>query len=209
MEQEPQSTRETTPQKTSFIRELINFALIIIFVVLPIRMFVAQPFVVVGSSMEPTFIDGDYLIIDEISYRFNKPQRGEVVVFDYGNIPQQGEAPQEHTSKYFIKRIIGLPGETVEIKDGVVQITNAQNPEGFVLDEPYIAEPPLGTTKRTLGQDEYFVMGDHRGVSFDSRSWGPLPKQELTGRVFLRLFPFQELGVFPGNHTDKYIHEKN
>lgn len=202
------TTPETAPQKNSFLRELLNFALIIIFIVLPIRMFVAQPFVVVGSSMEPTFIDGDYLIIDEISYRLGSPKRGEVVVFDYGELAEaKGEA--QHDTKFFIKRIIGLPGETVKIENKVVTIINKEHPEGFVLDEPYIAEAPAGTTNKTLGADEYFVMGDHRGVSFDSRSWGPLPAKELTGRVLLRLFPFSKVDLFPGSYSGDYINEKN
>ncbi len=198
---------ETTPQKTSFLRELLNFALIIIFVVLPIRIFVAQPFVVVGSSMEPTFVNGDYLIIDEISYRINEPKRGEVVVFNYGHIASATEGPST-ASKFFIKRIIGLPGETVQIKDKTVSIINADHPEGFVLDEPYIAEPPTPNVTRTLGDDEYFVMGDHRGVSFDSRSWGALPEKEIVGRVFVRLFPFSKTALFPGSYSGDYINEK-
>jgi len=203
-----ETTPASTPQKNSFLRELLNFALIIIFVVLPIRMFIAQPFVVVGSSMEPTFTNGDYLIIDEISYRFGEPARGEVVVFNYSNIAQKNGA-QETASKYFIKRIIGLPKETVSIENQVVKIINAEHPEGFVLDEPYIAEPPTTNTFRVLGPNEYFVMGDHRGVSFDSRSWGPLSEKEVVGRVLVRLFPFSKANIFPGSYSGDYINEKN
>lgn len=192
--------------KPSFARELINFALIIVFIVLPIRLFVAQPFVVVGTSMEPTFANNDYLIIDEISYKLGKPQRGDVAVFKYNAV----EAPSsEDNSKYFIKRVIGLPGETVDIHDGKVTIINEKNPEGFVLDEPYVKQPPANNLRVTLDAENYFVMGDNRSVSFDSRSWGPLEEDKLVGRVLVQLLPPQKIGLFPGSHAGDYEDEKN
>jgi signal peptidase I len=207
MEPNPEITTPKNHTEGSFLKELLNFALIIIFVVLPIRLFIAQPFVVVGSSMEPTFLNGDYLIIDEISYRLTEPKRGEVVVFDSREVVAQNNA--QPNSKYYIKRIIGLPGETVKIENQAVTIINSANPDGFVLDEPYIFEPPAAPLTRVLADDEYFVMGDHRGVSSDSRVWGPLPKEELTGRVFARLFPFSKIDLFPGSYSGDYKNEEN
>ena len=189
-------------KKSSLTKELFNFALIIIFIVLPIRLFIAQPFVVVGSSMEPTFMNNDYLIIDELNYRLNDPERGEVVVFKYHN-------DDSSESKYFIKRIIGLPGETVEIKNGEVRIFNADNQQGFVLDETYIKEPLSNTLIMKLDTDEYFVMGDNRDVSFDSRSWGALSKEDIVGRVFVRLLPVDQAGISPGSYVGQYADQIN
>ncbi len=190
------------PKKgTSFLKELIQFALIVIFVVLPIRFFVAQPFVVVGSSMEPTFLNKDYLIVDELTYRIKDPERGDVVVFEYQH-PTEGEA-----QKYFIKRIIGLPGETIDIRDGNVKVINNKNPEGFVLNETYIARPPVNTQTTTLQPGQYFVMGDNRAVSFDSRSWGPLDEQAIVGRALIRVLPFNKAAFLPGSNAGHYDNE--
>lgn len=186
-------------KKNSFIKELFHFALIIIFIVLPIRLFVAQPFVVVGSSMEPTFLSSDYLIIDELTYRLNDPVRGDVVVFKYPD--------DSNKQKYFIKRVIGLPGETVDIKNGKVTITNTAHPEGFTLDESYVKDLPANVMSITLEEDDYFVMGDNRGVSFDSRSWGPLSRDEIIGKAFIRILPLKEAGIFPGSHAGHYANE--
>ena len=138
--------------------------------------------------MEPTFDTGQYLIVDQLSYRFENPQRDDVIVFKY---------PYD-TSKYFIKRVIGLPGETVSIHDGLVTIKNHKYPQGFTLSEPYAEESHDSMDPITLGVEEYFVMGDNRPSSFDSRSWGPLKREYITGRPFVRLFPIQNLGIFPG-----------
>jgi len=171
------------------LQELLKFAAIAILIVIPIRLFIAQPFIVNGSSMVPTFTDGDYLIIDEISYRFNDPGRGEVIVFRFPNDP----------SKFFIKRIIGLPGETVEIRGGNVFITNTEFPNGEQLYEPYVFHPSENQIKVKLGDNEYFVMGDNRAQSSDSRVWGPLPRHFLVGQAFLRLLPLMSLGYLPGD----------
>ncbi len=180
-----------TPAKNSFL-ELVKFAAIAFIIVVPIRYFVAQPFVVSGLSMFPTFNDGQYLIIDELSYRFHPPHRGDVVVFHY---------PKDK-SKYFIKRIIGLPGETVVTKNNSVTIKNADHPEGFVLDEPYVSRAVDGNVTSKLGADEYFVLGDNRPASSDSRYWGNLPKDLIVGRVYLRLLPFSRIGILPGENNN-------
>jgi signal peptidase I len=172
--------------------DLGTFALIVLLFVLPIRLFVAQPFIVNGSSMDPTFGNGQYLIVDELTYRLDAPKRGDVIVFNF----------PDDTKKFFIKRIIGLPGETVAIANGAVRITNTEHPEGFALDEPYVTTEHASTDTMTvtLNEHDYFVMGDNRNASFDSRAWGPLEEDLIVGRAFLRLFPLQTISIFPGNH---------
>lgn len=171
--------------------ELAKFAIIAVLIVIPIRIFVAQPFIVSGSSMVPTFENGQYLIVDELSYHLGSPKRDDVVVFRYPN----------DTTKFFIKRIIGLPGETVDIKNGTVTITNAEHPDGLTLNEPYIdGKQTGGVTHMVLNNDQYFVMGDNRPASSDSRYWGPVPRNLLIGRVLLRLLPVGNIGFMPGEY---------
>jgi len=134
-------------EKENSVWDFIKFTIIALLIVIPIRLWIAQPFIVSGASMEPTFNNGNYLIIDEISYRFEKPKIGDVIIFRYPLDP----------SKFFIKRIIDIP------KDG-----------------------------------EYFVEGDNREASFDSRSWGNVPEKNIVGRAFLRLWPFNKMGIMPG-----------
>lgn len=170
--------------------EFVRFAIIALIVVIPIRIFIAEPFVVSGSSMIPAFENGNYLIIDKISYRLSEPKRNDVVVFKY---------PKDET-KFFIKRIIGLPKETIDIKGSAVTITNREYPEGFTLNEPYVKNIANNATHYELKDDEYFVMGDNRSGSSDSRYWGAVKRNLLTGRAFLRLFPINEIGILPGNN---------
>lgn len=183
--------QEQNTKKSTFkeiFKELVIFALIAVGIVLPFRMFVAEPYLVDGRSMDPTFATGDYLIVDKFSYRREGPKRNTVLVFKYpGN-----------TSKSFIKRVIGLPGETVVIKDNTVTIINSENPNGIQIDQSYVVhELPENSTK-TLGGDEYFVMGDNRAESFDSRYWGPLNKKYILGKPVIQLWPFNKIGLFPG-----------
>jgi signal peptidase I len=175
--------------------ELARFALIAIIIVVPIRVFIAQPFIVSGSSMVPTFQDGQYLVIDEISYFAGTPKRDDVVVF----------RNPKNTKVFFIKRIIGLPGETVDVKGKDVFITNKEYPNGFKLDEPYVKNISDSDTHFPLSDNEYFVMGDNRPASSDSRYWGAVSKNLLIGRVFLRLLPVNEIGLFPGNYKQSEI----
>lgn len=153
-----------------------------------LRLFVAEPFLVYGSSMEPNFETGDYLIVDELSYKLSPPKRGDVVVL----------IPPNEPTKHFIKRIIGLPGETIDVKGKDVTIYNKEHPEGLHLNEPYIQFQSDKVAHYTLSSTQYFVMGDNRSVSFDSRSWGPLPAANITGKALLRLYPFSEIGITPG-----------
>ncbi len=166
----------------AFIWETIKVVVISLAIILPIRYYLVQPFFVKGASMEPNFEDGDYLLVNEISYRFSVPARGDVVVFRYPQDPSQ----------FFIKRIIGLPGETVAIKDNTVTIYNKDKPEGFVLGESYLApqQKTIGNSIIKLDDNEYFVLGDNRLQSSDSRRWGPVNKSLITGKAFLRPWPF-------------------
>ncbi|TSC86471.1 MAG: signal peptidase I [Parcubacteria group bacterium Gr01-1014_8] len=177
-------------QSSSGRGALFGYTVFALILALIIRFFIAAPYVVAGSSMEHNFNNWDYLITDRISYRFEEPQRGDVIVF---------HLPQEY-SRTLIKRIIGLPGETVQVDSQGVRIQNAENTEGFYLDEPYLSLEniggPMGTTV-TLGSDQFFVLGDNRRVSSDSRTWGILPRENIVGRVLLRLFPISKLGVLP------------
>ncbi len=173
------------------VREILTFIVLAIVIVVPIRFFVAQPFVVEGESMHPTFESGDYLIVDELSYHLGTPKRGDVVVFRYPN----------DEKIFYIKRIIGLPGETVHIDRGTTSITKADGTE-LTLDESYVVtEDATYTQDTTLGTDQYFVMGDNRPRSSDSRAWGPLPKKDLMGRAYIRLLPPSETGILPGAVT--------
>ncbi len=174
--------------KTSheFWKELIKLVLIAGVIVIPFRLYVAQPFIVDGASMDPTFATGQYLIVDELTYHFHTPERGSILIFKYPKDP----------SKYFIKRVIGLPGETVTIKDGVVTVYDASNTP-LILDESYVELSKTETEAyKQLGPDEYFVMGDNRLGSADSRLWGPVPAKDIVGRPILRVWPFT---ILPGN----------
>jgi len=172
---------------TAFLWETGKLAVISLVIILPIRYYVIQPFFVLGASMEPNFENGDYLIIDEISYRFNQPQRGDVIVFKYPNNPRQ----------YYIKRIIGLPGEIITISDEKIVIKNKANPDGFALEEDYLSGVETnGNISATLGFDEYYVLGDNRGASSDSRMWGALKEEFVVGRALLRAYPFDKAEIF-------------
>jgi signal peptidase I len=168
--------------------EIIRFAILAIAIVLPIRIFIAQPFIVSGTSMVPTFENGEYIIVDQLSYRVGDIERGDVVIFKF---------PAD-TSKFFIKRIIGLPGETVTI-NGTRVFVQTQNGQ-IELDEPYIEREGLENTSVSLSNDEYFVMGDNRASSYDSRFWGPLSRDYIVGRALIRLLPVNKLDLFPGVH---------
>lgn len=162
----------------SFFLSLFEIAVLFILVILPIRLFLFEPFLVRGQSMEPNFHNFDYLIIDKLSYFFRNPQRGEVVVFN----------PPFDNHIYYIKRIIGLPGEKIKIEGKEIIIFNEKHPQGFILNENYLKNHyTSGRIEINLGPDEYFVLGDNREVSYDSRKWGPVRKEMITGRVVLHI----------------------
>ncbi len=193
IDNEPKGPPDTMPSWLSaagrFFVELVEVVVISLAIILPIRYFLVQPFYVKGASMEPTFDDREYLIIDEISYRFHAAERGDVVVFRYPLDPKQ----------YFIKRIIALPGERVSVADGKITVFNDAHPDGWLLDESaYLSAgiQTFGNTVVTLGAEEYFVLGDNRSASLDSRSFGPLPKRFIVGRAWIRGWPVDRLTVF-------------
>lgn len=183
-DKEPSASR----QIFEFFIELIKVILISLAIIIPVRYFLIQPFYVKGASMEPNFHDHEYLIIDEFSYRFTKPQRGDIVVFRY---------PLDQ-SQYFIKRIIGFPGETIEIRDNSVYIYNESQTQGIQLEENYIPEAVFtnGSDRVVLGEDEYYVLGDNRDSSLDSRRFGPIEESDIIGKVWFRGWPFQKFSFF-------------
>jgi signal peptidase I len=181
---------DATKQATvkDFFIELLQVVIVALAIIIPVRYFFIKPFYVKGASMEPSFFDHEYLVIDEISYRFKEPVRGDIIVFRYPKDPKQ----------YFIKRIVGLPGETVQITGNEVFIN------GVRVQEDYLAEgeQTRGEIVVTLLPEEYFVLGDNRSFSLDSRSFGPLPRQYIVGKTWIRGWPFNKVMVFtPPNYN--------
>lgn len=182
-------------QQNSFWKELGKLLFLAVVIVVPFRLFIAQPFIVEGASMDPTFGSGEYLIVDELTYHFRAPERGSVLIFKYPRNPRE----------YFIKRVIGLPGETVVIKEGIVTIISERYPDGLTLREDYVEYPKDEALTYTLGEGEYFVLGDNRGASADSRIWGAVPADNIIGRPIIRFWPPAiwpgkvELGTEPRN----------
>jgi signal peptidase I len=173
-----------------FVWELFKVTVISLAIILPVRYYLIQPFYVRGASMEPNFHNHEYLIVDQISYRFREIKRGEVIVFRYPHNPQE----------YFIKRVIALPSESIEIREGDVYIYNNNNPHGILIEEPYLDEKYLSNysseEKINLSSEEFFVLGDNRSSSMDSRNFGPLNQEFITGRVFLRGLPISRAKLF-------------
>ena len=189
---------ENNNENKSFFSEVKDFSLetvkivvISLIVIVAIRTYVMQPFFVSGKSMEPNFHDGDYLIVDEISYRIDEPKRGDVIIFRY----------PKNTKEFFIKRIIGLPGERVEIENNQIIIYNSENQNGITLDEDiYIPlnTETTGSYNATLKNDEYYVLGDNRNASADSRFWGALEERFIIGKAWVRAWPVGDFSMFEG-----------
>lgn len=189
----------------SFVLEIIKIIALAFVIIFPIRVFLFQPFFVQGASMEPNFEDGQYLIVNELGYKKTTIALGDIKFFSVGafkEIPRQKTIVFRYPndpSKYFIKRIIGLPGEKIEIKNGGVKIFNDENPAGFVLDESAYLGAETRTNKdivMTLKDNEFFVMGDNRQFSSDSRVWGPITDDNIIGEVLLRAWPLNEISTF-------------
>lgn len=174
---------------------LIQFTIIVLMVIIPIRLFIAQPFVVNGDSMYPSLKNGDYLIVDEITYKTQDVERGDVVVFRF---------PDPNQKRFLIKRIIGLPNETVTISGNQVTITKMDG-STVELDEEYIKNNFSSYGTWELGEQEYFVMGDNRNASSDSRSWGLLGEDKIVGKTFLRLFPLSKITTHPAEYQAEEI----
>lgn len=181
---------EGKPAKTArkSVWRFFGYALVALVIITPVRLFLAQPFYVSGDSMEPDFAPQDYLIVDELSYLLHAPARGDVIVFRYPLDPD----------KVFIKRIVGLPGETVQIADGKITIAGAGHAGITTLDDPFAATSSAPAISVTLHADEYYVMGDNRLASSDSRVWGPVARRFIIGRAFMRLFPLARFSIMPG-----------
>lgn len=191
IKQSPESKGLKFEQIKEFSLEIIRIVIISVAIIIPIRYYLVQPFYVKGSSMQPNFYDHEYLLVDELSYRFKEPIRGQIIVFRFPLDKKQ----------YFIKRIIGLPGETVKYFQGKVYIYNKDHPEGFILDEHEYLTNGLGKKYSSedtiiLKDNEYFVLGDNRDVSLDSREFGPVDSDLIIGRVVIRGFPFNRLDTF-------------
>jgi signal peptidase I len=179
--------------------EVFEIALVAVGAVYVVRTFLIQPFLVSGSSMVPNFQDGNYVLVDELTYHIRQPERGDVVVF---------HDPQDW-STYFIKRVIGLPGEKLVINKNVITVFNAAHPDGLALDESYLPSgTPIssdncdggdvisGVCTYTIASSTYLTLGDNRPESYDSRSWGPLPAKNIVGLVRVRLWPIDEVTAF-------------
>jgi len=201
-EQTPIPTPETSPapeatekkggrfasEVVEFIWETVKVVIISLVIILPIRYYLVQPFFVKGLSMYPTYHDKEYILVDKWTYRTSVPKRGDILLF---------KAPPDPT-EYFIKRIIALPGERIVIKENTVTVFNAEFPSGFVLDEGgYLPESHIteGNLDVTLLEGEFFVMGDNRQHSSDSRAFGPVDRNLFSGMAWLRLWPFDRLDV--------------
>ncbi len=188
-EQEINGNVEKEEKKRGALREvlsMIGWILFIFCLVFLVTTYVGQRTRVEGHSMEPALSDGDNLIVDKISYRFHDPERFDIIIFPY----------QWESNTYYIKRIIGLPGETIQIDDeGNIYI------DGEVLRENYglerIQNPGLAREPVTLGEDEYFVLGDNRNNSTDSRfaEVGVIHRDDIVGRAWVRIYPFDSIGV--------------
>jgi len=179
-----------TDELFSFLWETTKIVVISLAIIVPIRYYLIQPFFVKGNSMVPNFHDKDYILVNKLGYRFDEPSRGDVIVFRYPRNP----------SDYFIKRVIALPGETVQIKDNRVTVYNEDHPSGVVLNESYLASHQRTEGNKTwkLDENEYFVLGDNRLQSSDSRSWDALNKSFISGRAWIRLWPFDAVTQIQG-----------
>ncbi len=182
----PQESKSKWQAISEFFWEMVRVAIISLVIILPVRYFLIQPFYVKGASMEPNFFDHEYLIIDEIGYRFTPPQRGDIVVFKYPKDPKQ----------YFIKRVIGLPGEKIKVQNNAIYVNGTKLNESYLPATTETLLPLRGYGDITLANDEYFLLGDNREQSLDSRIFGPVQRDFIVGRTWIRGWPFNRVTVF-------------
>lgn len=183
-----------------FLVEIMQIIIVAVAIIFAVRYFLIKPFVVKGASMEPNFFDSEYLIVDEVTYRFRAPERGEVVVFHpVDTCGSTNAVDLEERKEYYIKRVVGLPGEEVEVSNGRVTIYNDEFPNGTVLDEYYADQPtamPDGSERTwTIPEGQYFLMGDNRGESLDSRMLCAQPLTNIVGKAWVRGFPLDRVAV--------------
>ncbi|MEI6650156.1 MAG: signal peptidase I [Candidatus Moraniibacteriota bacterium] len=188
-----------------FFFEMVKIFLLAAVIIIPVRTFLFQPFFVEGASMMPNFENGEYLIVNEFGYKETVLAIGDRTLFSV--MPFRDLTRQEtvvfHSPRtagqYLIKRVIGLPGETVEVRNSKIIVTNAGHPDGFTLDESAYLAPSVVTTDTkpiTLGDNQYFLLGDNRMNSLDSRIFGPVGKEAIVGHVLLRAWPLTHASWF-------------
>ena len=165
----------------STIKEIIQTALISLAIFFFVYIFLVQPHRVKGDSMMPNFLEEELLLTEKVSYRVTKPERGDVIVF---------RAPDRNVD--FIKRVVGVPQDLIKIEDGNVIVN------GEKLNEPYETQKTQGSEEISLGNEEYFVLGDNRNASSDSRSFGPIKKDTIKGKVWLVYWPFMDTSTSNG-----------
>lgn len=179
--------------------KLLVLIVSILIIIKLIQAFIIQPFLVDGGSMLPNLESGELLLIDKLNFDVNNLKRGDVVVFRHVK-------PDQYNGKFFIKRLIGLPGDRVIVENGVTTIYNKDNPQGMILDESFIKyKDPIKDLDITLGHDEYVAFGDNRTESYDSRSWGVIYKKDISGKAVFRIFPFDKITTNPGEITVNFI----
>ncbi|MEK7526768.1 MAG: signal peptidase I [Patescibacteria group bacterium] len=174
----------------AFILDILQVVVFAVAIFLFVYLLVLQPHKIKGQSMDPTFKDSEFLLTDKITYRFGEPKRGDVVVF---------KAPPDDKDEY-IKRIIGLPGDTVKVQGGKVYVNNTLLDEKAYLDTSVVTQPGIFAAEGReikVSQGEYFLMGDNRPHSFDSRNFGPISQEKFTGRAWVSYWPPQKAGVVP------------
>lgn len=176
----------------SSTREWLRFIVTVAFLFVLIKTFLIQPFLVQQESMVPTFHPFDYIVVDRFTYTFiHEPKRGDVVVFKSG--PENG-------NKYLIKRVVGLPNEEITVDGTTTRIVNSENPQGITLNESYVVNLDERTKKTMkLSDSEYFMLGDNRPLSLDSRQLGPIQRDQIVGRTLFRLYPLSKISLFPGS----------
>lgn len=194
------------------LKETLKFILIFGILFFTIRTFLIQPFMVDGPSMSPTFETGNYLLVNKLSNFFETPKRLDIIVFDIPDTEAQyhtclipniiSNTCLVNSKRYLIKRVVGLPGEKVSIVNGVATIYNKENPEGFILEESFVKHISYIKDEKTLGDNEYYVMGDNRTNSSDSRYFGPVTFDKIVGEPLVRLWPLNLIGFYPGRVSE-------